>query len=98
MPSQTPSTDDLGAVRLSAVLMLWAVALAARFIVGSHIVDDAYITMRYSRHLAALHLISYNPPTPCLDEHASLDVAAGSRGGMGVSLPRRQFCSPPSPI
>jgi hypothetical protein len=75
--------------RLGVVLMLWAVALAARVIVGGHIVDDAYITMRYSRHLAALHLISYNPPDAVLGTSTPLWMwLLAAAAELGVSLPR----------
>lgn len=48
--------------RLGMIAVLWTVAIAARLAVGPHIVDDAYITMRYSRNLAVSGQLSYNPP------------------------------------
>jgi hypothetical protein len=47
-------------------------ALAARMFVGAHIADDAYITMRYSRNVAAAGTLSYNPPDPVLGTSSPL--------------------------
>lgn len=49
-----------------AVLVLWTTAAAARGIVGPHVTDDAYITMRYSRNLTDAGVMSYNPPDAVL--------------------------------
>lgn len=54
------------------IAVLWAVAIAARLTVGPHIVDDAYITMRYSRNLAATGSLSYNPPDAVLGTSSPL--------------------------
>ena len=52
--------------RLLPILVLCLVAIAARLLVGVHITDDAYITMRYSRNLLAAGAMSYNPPDAVL--------------------------------
>jgi hypothetical protein len=52
--------------RLAPIVVLSFVAIAARVLVGVHITDDAYITMRYSRNLLDTGLMSYNPPDPVL--------------------------------
>jgi arabinofuranosyltransferase len=51
---------------LAPVVVLSLVAIAARIVVGMHITDDAYITMRYSRNLLAAGAMSYNPPDAVL--------------------------------
>ena len=52
--------------RLLPIVVLSLVAIAARVVVGVHITDDAYITMRYSRNLLDAGSMSYNPPDPVL--------------------------------
>jgi arabinofuranosyltransferase len=52
--------------RLPPTLILCLVAVAARMLVGAHITDDAYITMRYSRNLLTAGAMSYNPPDAVL--------------------------------
>ena len=52
--------------RLWLIALLWTFAIAARLVVGPHVVDDAYITMRYSRNLVATGALSYNPPDAVL--------------------------------
>jgi hypothetical protein len=46
--------------------VLIVTAIAARAIVGTHITDDAFITMRYSRNLSSAGELSYNPPDKVL--------------------------------
>jgi hypothetical protein len=68
-----------------SIAVLCAIAAAARFIVGPHIVDDAYITMRYSRNLSSMSAMSYNPPEPVLGTSSPLwtwVLAAGSEAGV----------------
>ena len=48
------------------MIVLCAVAVIARILVGMHITDDAYITMRYSRNLLSVGAMSYNPPDAVL--------------------------------
>jgi hypothetical protein len=52
--------------------VLCASAIVARMLVGAHIVDDAYITMRYSRNIATLGAMSYNPPDAVLGTSSPL--------------------------
>ena len=52
--------------QLLPILVLALVAIAARLLVGVHITDDAYITMRYSRNLLAAGVMAYNPPDAVL--------------------------------
>lgn len=68
---------------LPAVL-LCATAAAARLLVGPHVVDDAYITMRYSRNLSSMSAMSYNPPDAVLGTSSPLwtwILAAGAASG-----------------
>ena len=58
--------------RWIVVAVLCAGALAARFIAGAHITDDAYITMRYSRNLSGAGVMSYNPPDAVLGTSSPL--------------------------
>jgi hypothetical protein len=84
------------ASRFGAVLVLWAVALAARYMVGDHIIDDAYITMRYSRHLAELHVISYNPPDAVLGTSTPLWMwllALASHSGLSLPVAALAFAA-----
>jgi hypothetical protein len=71
--------------RYASALVLCAAAAAARLSVGTHIVDDAYITMRYSRNLAAAGAMSYNPPDAVLGTSTPLwtwILAAGELAGV----------------
>jgi hypothetical protein len=68
---------------LAAVILCLA-AVAARTIVGPHITDDAFITMRYSRNLSASGAMSYNPPDAVLGTSTPLwtwVLAAGEIAG-----------------
>jgi hypothetical protein len=56
------STRTLRDPRAVPLAILCASAVAARLLVGPHVVDDAFITMRYSRNLASTGALSYNPP------------------------------------
>ena len=70
------------------MLILSATAVAARLIVGEHITDDAYITMRYSRNLSSLGAMSYNPPDAVLGTSTPLwtwILAAGELAGVRPS-------------
>ena len=70
------------------MLILCATAVAARLIVGAHITDDAYITMRYSRNLSSLGAMSYNPPDAVLGTSTPLwtwVLAAGELAGVRAS-------------
>ena len=69
--------------RTLLVVLLCAGALAARLIVGAHITDDAYITMRYSRNLSAAGSMSYNPPDAVLGTSSPLWTAVLA-GGIAV--------------
>ena len=67
-----------------APMLLCATAAAARLMVGPHIVDDAYITMRYSRNLSSMGALSYNPPDAVLGTSSPLwtwILAAGAEAG-----------------
>ena len=71
--------------RHAAIVALSAAAIAARLIVGAHIIDDAYITMRYSRNLSASGAMSYNPPDAVLGTSTPLwtwILAAGDAAGI----------------
>ena len=70
--------------RLVILTLLCASALAARFLIGAHITDDAYITMRYSRNLSAAGVMSYNPPEAVLGTSSplwTLVLAGGTAAG-----------------
>jgi hypothetical protein len=69
--------------------ILWLAAVAARLAVGPQVVDDAYITMRYSRNLAATGDLVYNPPDAVLGTSTPLwtgILALADRAG--VAPPR----------
>lgn len=71
--------------RYAAAAALCCAAIAARLIVGAHIIDDAYITMRYSRNLSASGAMSYNPPDAVLGTSTPLwtwILAAGDAAGL----------------
>jgi hypothetical protein len=71
--------------RHAAIAVLCGAAIAARLIVGAHIIDDAYITMRYSRNLSASGAMSYNPPDAVLGTSTPLwtwILAAGDAAGI----------------
>jgi hypothetical protein len=55
--------DSQAATRLSTILplVIFAIALAARFIPGPRTIDDAYITFRYARNILAGNGFVYNP-------------------------------------
>jgi hypothetical protein len=53
-------------VRHVPTVVLCVTAAAVRVVVGPYIADDAFITMRYSRNLAAGDGMSYNPPDAVL--------------------------------
>ena len=77
MPA-SPRVEDSGlhrGRRLWMVALLWTVSLAARVVVGPHVVDDAYITMRYSRNLASTGSFTYNPPDAVLGTSTPLWTA-----------------------
>lgn len=70
------------------MLILCATAVAARLIVGAHVTDDAYITMRYSRNLSSTGAMSYNPPDAVLGTSTPLwtwVLAAGELAGVRAS-------------
>lgn len=70
---------------LATPVLLCVAAVTARVIVGGHITDDAYITMRYSRNLAASGSMSYNPPDAVLGTSTPLwtwILAAGDAVGI----------------
>jgi hypothetical protein len=66
------------------ILVLCITAAVARITIGPQIVDDAYITMRYSRNLSA-GAMSYNPPDPVLGTSTPLwtwMLTGGNLAGM----------------
>lgn len=70
---------------LTTPALLCVAAVTARVIVGAHITDDAYITMRYSRNLSASGAMSYNPPDAVLGTSTPLwtwILAAGDAVGI----------------
>jgi hypothetical protein len=72
-------------LRVLPALVLCTTAAAARLMLGPQIVDDAFITMRYSRNLAASGAMSYNPPDPVLGTSTplwTLVLAGGEVGGV----------------
>ncbi len=67
------------------LLFMVLVSFMARQYVGRHIVDDAYVTFRYSRNLAAGQGITYNPPRRLQGSTTPLFtvlLAAGAVGGI----------------
>jgi arabinofuranosyltransferase len=71
--------------RYLIMVLLCLTAAAARIIVGPHITDDAYITMRYSRNLSADGAMSYNPPDAVLGTSTPLwtwILASGDAAGV----------------
>ena len=62
----------LGSREAWTIALLWTVAIVARLVVGPHVVDDAYITMRYSRNLASSGALAYNPPDAVLGSSTPL--------------------------
>ena len=73
--------------RVWMVALLWTLAVAARLVVGPHVVDDAYITMRYSRNLAATGALSYNPPDAVLGTSTPLWTAILAALASGGAAP-----------
>lgn len=69
------------------VALLWTLAIAARLVVGPHVVDDAYITMRYSRNLVATGTLSYNPPDAVLGTSTPLWTAMLAASAMLGATP-----------
>jgi hypothetical protein len=70
--------------RLLPALVLCVTAAAARLLLGPQIVDDAFITMRYSRNLVTSGAMSYNPPDAVLGTSTplwTLVLAAGEFAG-----------------
>jgi hypothetical protein len=73
--------------RALSVAILCAGAVAARILVGPHITDDAYITMRYSRNLSAAGTLSYNPPDPVLGTSSPLWAVLLAGGALAGASP-----------
>lgn len=78
-------------------MVVCAGALAARIVVGAHITDDAYITMRYSRNLAAAGILSYNPPDAVLGTSSPLWTVLLA-GGAAVGASPERTASVISPL
>ena len=75
--------------RIGLLVVLCAGALAARIVVGAHITDDAYITMRYSRNLSAAGILSYNPPDAVLGTSSPLWTVVLAGGAVAGVAPER---------
>ena len=73
--------------RWIVVGVLCAGALAARFIVGAHVTDDAYITMRYSRNLSGAGVMSFNPPDAVLGTSSPLWTLVLAGGALAGAAP-----------
>jgi hypothetical protein len=71
------------------LILLCATAGVARLIVGAHISDDAYITMRYSRNLRSAGAMSYNPPDPVLGTSTPLWTWVLAAGQMTGASPEK---------
>jgi hypothetical protein len=73
--------------RVVHLLVLLALACGVRLWLGPHLVDDAYITFRYARNLAAGAGFVYNPGEPVLGTSTplfTLLLAAAARCGAGI--------------
>ena len=65
------------------------VAVVVRFVAGVHVVDDAFITLRYSQHIAAGLGFTYNPPEHVLGTSTplfALLMAVPARFGLDLPL------------
>ncbi|HZB24774.1 MAG TPA: hypothetical protein VE379_01490 [Vicinamibacterales bacterium] len=88
-PHSRAGARECDSRRVWLVALLWTVAIAARVVVGPHVVDDAYITMRYSRNLVATGALSYNPPDAVLGTSTPLWTAMLAATAAGGATPEQ---------
>ena len=77
------------ATTLATPVLLCVAAVTARVIVGGHITDDAYITMRYSRNLSASGAMSYAEAIRVIEWATVNDVTTAISAPKGARCSRR---------
>lgn len=75
-----------------ATVGLATAAIAARLVVGPNLIDDAYITFRYAKNLAAGIGLVFNPGERIMGSSSPLYAALlGVFGRMGVEIPAAAY-------